>query len=184
MTVPARGPLPGKNTRRRNAPTVPTTRLPASGRSGRVPAIPGSYDLQTAGKAWWKWAWKLPQAAAWDTGALYVVARRASLEDDLAVLDTTADFDLGELLDIDDDAKRVRELEFVIGRLKAMAGGRVGVMKEMRELDKVLGLSPEALARLRWEIVDEKAKAEKKKETPKKLPANVKRLRAHDPSAA
>jgi hypothetical protein len=81
----ARGPLPQSEKARRNAPTIPTTKLPAGGRKGRAPTCP--YSLEKAGKAWWKWAWRQPQAAGWDDGALYSIARRASLEDDLAALD-------------------------------------------------------------------------------------------------
>lgn len=75
------GPLPEKDKRRRNEPTFPTTRLPVSGFRGRVPAVPKSVTLKTAGKAWWAWAWKTPQAAAWNAGHVWNVARRAQLED-------------------------------------------------------------------------------------------------------
>lgn len=166
------GPLPNEKARRRNAPTIPTTDLPASGRKGPAPKAPAAYPLKTAGKAWWKWAWSLPQACAWDDGSLYVAARRASLEDDLAALDHFDEFELGDLLGLDDEHKMLRELGSIIGRLKGMATGRTAVMKEMRELDNKLGLNPEALAKLRWKIVDDG-------ETKAKAPRRATRRRAH-----
>ena len=81
----ARGPLPKPGARRRNAPTIPTTSLKADGRG--VPAPDSPYALGEAGAAWWEWAWALPQACAWDDGALYAVARRAQLEDDMVALE-------------------------------------------------------------------------------------------------
>jgi hypothetical protein len=125
--------------------------------------VPGAYSLGEAGKSWWKWAWTTPQATGWDASALYTAARRASLEDDLAALELTAFDDLEdallELVGADGDDRRVRsaitDLEFGVRRLKGLAGGRVGVMKEMRELDGKLGLNPKALAELRWTILAE-----------------------------
>jgi hypothetical protein len=127
----SRGPLPDPNSRRRNKPTIPTTSLPAGGRKGRIPKVPASYALLTAGTAWWRWAWTLPQAAAWDDGSHYALARRAQLEDTMAALAV-------------DDAR-----------------GRLSVLKEMRELDRRFGLDPKAMAELRWTIVAEEAPAAK-----------------------
>jgi hypothetical protein len=146
--------LPNPNSRRRNAPTISTTSLPADGRKGRAPKPPESAQLQKAGAAWWKWAWSTPQSAAWDSGALYAIARRAQLEDDLAALDLVDDFDLAELLGLEDN-DMLRSLERVIGRLKGSSGGRVALMREMRELDKRLGLDPKAMAELRWKIAED-----------------------------
>jgi hypothetical protein len=164
----ARGPLPSPNARRRNAATIPSTKLQP--RKGRAPACPQAYSLKKAGRAWWNWAWKTPQASRWTQGDLYVVARRASLEDDLVALERADKFDVADLLlDLHgDDAIKAerevgREVEFLISKLKGLAGGRVGVMKEMRELDNRLGLNPKALADLRWEIDDG---TEGKAETP------------------
>ena len=116
-----RGPLPSPNARRTNAPTIPTTNLPASGRKGRAPALPSWVKLGAAGKAFWAWAWKTPQACAWGVGVGQepVVARRAALEDILAR---------------SEDAP-------------------LPLMKEMRELDDRLGLTPKGLEALRWKIV-------------------------------
>jgi hypothetical protein len=105
----SRGPLPQPGARRRNAPTIQSTSLPADGRKGRRRS---ARTRSAPGTRWWRWAWRLPQAAKWDDGALYAVARRAQLEDDLAALE---DVDLDErsdvLLDLvhaDEDIKRVQ----------------------------------------------------------------------------
>lgn len=178
------GPLPDPKARRRNTPTIPTTSLPAGGRKGRPPKVPDTYELREAGERWWKWAWGLPQAAAWDVGALYTLARRASLEDDLATLDLVDHFELAEILGLDEENDIIRRLEFTVGRLKSMAGGRLSVMKEMRELDGKLGLNPEALAKLRWTIVPDEDKTPAASKAAAKKPAAVRRLRAVDPIAA
>lgn len=178
----ARGPLPNANARRRNAPTVPTTALPASGRKGRAPEPPEAYPLGDAGRAWWKWAWKLPQATAWDAGALYTVARRAQLEDDRAAID------FGDLLEMDDllagaDEDAIQRVEWALSTLKKSATGSVALMKEMRELDGKLGLNPKALADLRWTIVDDDKPAAEKPKAPGPKRGKP-HLRAVDPTAA
>lgn len=179
----ARGPLPNAQKRRQNPPTIATTALPASGRKGRPPNPPAGYDLREAGRNWWKWAWGTPQATAWDPGARYAVARRAQLEDDLAALDT---FDPHSLdwffssLDLGDERSKrdaMRDLGEILGRLKALAGGRLAVVKEMRELEMHLGLGPKALAALRWAIVDDEPE-EKPAPTPADSGATVHQIRA------
>lgn len=168
-----RGPLPNKQKRRRNAPTIPTTELDVAGRKGRPPKVPGAYNLQEAGTEWWKWAWSTPQALAWDSGALYVVARRAQLEDDLSLIDSPFEAtELAELLGVDED-EAIGKLEYIVNRLAALAGGRLPIVKEMRELDKRLGLDPKAMAELRWEIVD---KSEAKAGGEAAAPAPTKKL--------
>lgn len=149
----SRGPVakPASQRRRRNAPTIPTTRLPRSGRQGRVPRCP--YELGAAGKAWWRWAWRTPQACAWDeVGHLYVVARRAQLEDDLRTLESSSlDLGLDQILD-PDVAEGVKA---VVSTLKRMAAGKLNVAGEMRQIEDRLGLTPQAMARLHFEIVDD-----------------------------
>jgi hypothetical protein len=160
----ARGPLPNEKKSRRNKDTIPTTQLPASGRKGRPPAAPKAYKFGNAAKEWWKWAWGLPQAMAWDKGALYVLARRAQLEDEVAALDESDDLierihdSFLRILETDDPLdlpERLTYLGLLMAKLKGLAGGRVTLLKEMRELDKVLGLTPKAMAELRWKIVDD-----------------------------
>ena len=153
------GPLPDPNRRRRNAPTIPTTNLPAGGREGPPPRIPKGTELGAAGKTWWRWAWSTPQAAAWDAGSFRVVLRRARLEDAVAVLE---EFDLGEPpSDPDELAGYLETLKWVIQMLKGVATGVLGVMREMRELDDRLGLTPKAMAQLRWTIVAEEEAPER-----------------------
>lgn len=173
-----RGPLPNPQRRRTNAPTIPTTNLPAEGRKGAPPRPPKTYELGTEGTAWWRWAWHTPQAAAWSAGDLYVVARRAALEDDLASLAAVRSLDALDALDAMDGGDP--ELKRLLCRVAALATGRLAVMKESRELDKVLGLTPKGMADLRWSIADnEKAKA-----PAATTPTTVRRLRAVDPEVA
>jgi hypothetical protein len=115
------GPLPDPNAIRRNAPTIPTTDLPASGRTTPAPDVPSWITLGEAGLAWWEWAWHTPQACGWSDGNLVTVAHRASLEDVLQ-----------------GDEK-----------------SRVSIIKEMREADARLGLTPKGMADLRWRVVDD-----------------------------
>lgn len=158
-----RGPLPDENRVRRNAPTIPTTQLPASGRKGPAPTPPVGAGLGAAGKRWWKWAWSTPQAAGWDDGSLYVVARRARLEDDLAAIDVVDEFSIGDFLDFEEEHRKVmRRLDDVLNRMKALAGGRMVLAREARELEDRLGLTPKGLAQLRWKIVADEAPAEVK----------------------
>lgn len=170
----APGPLPkpAGQKRRRNAATIPSTRLPAAGRKGRAPAVPSWLKLGKAGAAWWRWAWSTPQAAAWDPGSHVLVARRAALEDDLVTIES---LDFGELLDA-----LPGEFRVLVARLASLATGRLAIVKEMRELEQLLGLSPKALASLRWEIVDDE---EPKQEPTATQGATIRRLKAVDPVA-
>jgi hypothetical protein len=144
-----RGPLPEANSRRRNPPTIKATTLPAEGRRGEPPEPP--YRLGEAGRAWWEWAWRLPQAAAWDDGSTYFVARRARLEDDLAAIDRTDDLELDDLL-AGADKEAVERVQYALGALVRVASGSTTLMREMRELENRLGLNPKAMADLRWTI--------------------------------
>lgn len=145
-----RGPLPSDQKRRRNAPTIPTTSLPPDGFDAPTPTPPASTDLGPAGAEWWNWAWHTPQAAAWDAGALYAIARRASLEDDLAVVGNLESLDALDLANATPPAFRAMVL-----RLAGLATSRLTICREMRELDDRLGLTPKAMAQLRWKITDD-----------------------------
>jgi hypothetical protein len=172
------GPLPNPNRRRRNAPTIPGTELPAAGREGDAPDCP--YPLGERGRAWWAHAWATAQATAWDEGTLYVVARRATLEDDLRTLegaDGLLEETIDDVIGFGADPTAMRNLADAVRRMRGLATGRATVHKEMRELDDRLGLSPKGLAALRWKIVGGD-------EGEKEKPATVTRLRAVDPQAA
>ena len=147
------GALPQPSRRRRNEPKIPTTLLPAEGYDGPVPTCP--YRLGTEGRKWWRWAWRTPSAAAWGPGDTYSVARRAQCEDDLAALELP-NVDLAEYLDIDDSCALDR-LGDMMRRLRAIAGGRVGILKLAGDLDKRLGLDPKALLELRWTMAPPKS---------------------------
>lgn len=174
------GPLPNPNRRRTNPPTIPTTKLPASGYQGEIPECP--YRLEAAGEAWWLWAWRTPQASAWDPGSLYSLARRARLEDTLAALHLIDDFELLDLFAQGDIEARSR-VEWALRTLKASASGALAVQKEMRELDDKFGLTAKGLAALRWTIVPDGAD---EKPAPRAARASTSRnhLRAVDPNAA
>lgn len=149
------GPLPAENKRRRNTPTVPTTKLPVGGRTAPTPRPPTWAKLGKVGKAWWRWAWSTPQACAWAPGHEVMVARRASLEDDLAAIGTVNSLELWEILDA--QAEGANEIKALLQRLASLASGRLAICREMRELDDRLGLTPKSMAALRWTIVDDGA---------------------------
>lgn len=146
------GPLPDPHSIRRNAPTIPTTELRVSGRQGEIPEPPGWIELFQSGCSWWEWAWTTPQAIGWgdSVGMDALVGRRASLEDDLAAIEFVDNLDL---LDDEFQSEKAKALRDAVQRLAAMATGRLAIMREMRELDDRLGLSPKGLAQLRWKIV-------------------------------
>jgi hypothetical protein len=158
------GPLPDPKRRRTNAPTIPTTALPARGRPGRPPAVPSWVRLAKSGRAWWAFAWKTPQAAAWSVGDVPLVARRASLEDDLATIGRVDSLDA---LDLAGQLDPIVKL--IVGRLAALVTGKLAIIREMREIDDRLGLTPKGMAALRWQIVDDQAADA----APTKTPANV-----------
>jgi hypothetical protein len=181
----SRGPLPDPQARRRNAPTIPTTNLPAGGRKGRAPRAP--YKLDVPGADWWRWAWSLPQAVAWSSGDLYALARRARLEDDIAALRGAPELELEPLVelmaqaDVDTEALNViaEHIRYVLGVFQSLAGQKSTLEREMRELDDRFGLTPKGLVALRWTITKDPETQE-----PPKEKAPVRRLRAVDPAAA
>ena len=150
------GPLPAHDKRRRNAPTIPTVTLNASGPSTPPPEIPKWVTLHKAGSKWWKWAWRTPQACGWGTNVGFesMVSRRAMLEDDLDALEqaNTDVVEQAELLDLLEQGESIR---WMFQRLAGMSSGRLAIMKEMRELDDRLGLTPKGLAALRWVIIED-----------------------------
>lgn len=143
------GPLPDENRRRRNAPTIPVTKLPVGGRSTPAPRVPSFIRLGKSGRAWWKWAWSTPQACAWAPGHESMIGRRAALEDALAAISEVHSLDALDLLGTTDAA----EFRNLINQLASLATGRLAVYREMRELDDRLGLTPKGMAALRWTIV-------------------------------
>jgi hypothetical protein len=104
--------------------------------------------------AWWRWAWSTPQAAGWSVGDAYALARRAALEDDLAALELADEFDFESMVGAD-EREVARTVEYVIRKLKALAGGKMSLLREARELDDRFGLTAKGLAALRWTIVAE-----------------------------
>lgn len=174
-------PKPSDQRVRRNTPTIPTKALPLAGRVGRPPSCP--YPLGKSGKAWWSWAWATPQACAWHKGYLFTIARRAQLEDEvdaLRVVEGTLNLDefvdRAELDGLDDAVKDVKHL---IGVLKGLATGELTLMKEMREIEDRIGLTPKGMAALHWEIARDEVGA---KRDEKNEGAPGRRLKAVDPA--
>lgn len=150
-----RGPLPDKTAIRRNK-KVPTQKLPAAGYDGEIPDVPSWRPLGESGTAWWLWAWRTPQAAAWNLGDVDTVSRRASLEDDLAAIEAVGHIKVHELLGTELGVDTlVDQLDGAFRCLGRLAGGRMAVEPKMLALDKELGLAPHALANNRWEVVDD-----------------------------
>jgi hypothetical protein len=175
------GPLPTKNPRRRNQPAIPTTLLPAGGFAGPYPRPPKWVELGAAGKAWWRWAWHLPQAAGWSAGDLVAIARRASIEDDLAALRQVRGLNVEDVLTLvveDEVDTALRHLEFLARSLAALASNKITLCREARELDDRLGLTPKAMASLRWKIAAPEAAAAAP------TAPTTRRLRAVDSSAS
>jgi hypothetical protein len=135
------GPLPdpNKSERRRRKPwELASHRLPAAGRQGPAPKPP--QPLAGAALAWWQWAWKTPQACAWDVSTLYIVHRRAGIEGELA-----------------ENAEAPVETP---AEAKHLATAHVSLSRAADALDDKLGLSPKGLAMLRWTIEGEPAPME------------------------
>lgn len=153
-----RGPLPDPNAQRRNAPTIPVTELPAEGYQGEIPDVPCWVTLEAAGARYWSWAWRTQEAAAWGTGAVSVVARRAALEDDLAAIELATHHDLGGILESAWDRDKEDFIDLVSSTFRVLgklAGGKARISAEMLKMDEQLGLTPKARAQLRWTVKGE-----------------------------
>jgi hypothetical protein len=145
------GPLPDPDAERRNAPTIPTTKLPAGGRRGPIPDPPEWIPLGLAEMLWWRWAWRTPQACAWDDGQLVKVAHRARLEDTLAALSHADEFDT--FLHEVGAAEELREIKAIVGRLAGLVTNELGIIQKASDLDDRLGLSPKGRDQMRMKIV-------------------------------
>lgn len=146
------GPLPDPDAERRNTPTIPTTKLPAGGRRGPVPKLPAWIALGMAGRAWWQWAWRTPQACAWDDGQVVKIAHRATLEDDLAAVQRV---DMGDFLKDVANSQDAREVKLIVAHLAALTVGRLSILTKIADIDDRLGLSPKGRDNLRWKVVSD-----------------------------
>lgn len=182
-----RGPLPqpAEKRRRTNKPAIPTRSLPSAGFGGPYPRLPKGVQLGEAGMIWWRWAWRTPQAAAWDAGTHRALARRASLEDDDAALRRVDGLDLAGVLDLvheGEAADAIRDLTWLVQTLARLAGGRLAIAQKMLDLDRQFGLTTRSFHDLRFEIVAEDAP----KAAPAPagdIPSGPRRLRAVDQGA-
>jgi hypothetical protein len=185
--MPGRGPLskPAAKRVRRNQPTVPTRALPASGFAGPYPRIPKGVELGEAGRIWWRWAWRTPQAAAWDAGTHIALARRAQLEDIDAALDQVEGIDVSYALSLAREGEvvdAIQTLRWLVKQMAGLAGGRLAVYAKMLDLDRQFGLTTRSFYDLHFEIVAEEApKAEPAPAGD--IPSGPRRLRAVDRGA-
>lgn len=185
--MPGRGPIakPATKRVRRNKPTVPTRALPAGGFPGPYPRIPRGVELGEAGRTWWRWAWRTPQAAAWDAGTHVALARRAQLEDLAAALDQVHGLDISDALSLarcSEITNALKTLRWLVQQLASLAGGRLAVYAKMLDLDRQFGLTTRSFYDLHFEIVPDAEPKAEPAETGA-VPSGPRRLRAVDPSA-
>ena len=88
VRIPRRGtdlmpatPKPPGQRRRRNAGQAQWKQLPASGRKGKTPALPGDDWLESTHE-WWATIWASPMATAWEDADRDALIRLARLRDD------------------------------------------------------------------------------------------------------
>lgn len=124
------GPAPARNPRRRNA-RPDWFKLPREGRKGPAPDWPmGGRFPSTRVRELWESLWATPQAEAWEMlGWTRVVAR-------YAVLVVEAENDLAS---------------------PGERGPNASLLGEVRQLEDRIGLTPMAMRRLLWEVVDDAA---------------------------
>lgn len=99
-----RGPMPkdAAARRRRNTASPGQTVLPAEGRSGSVPALPGASGYSATVRRWWRDAWRSPMATQWDPATdVPALARLAALRD-RALAGTSNATELAEARQLED----------------------------------------------------------------------------------
>ena len=117
-------PLPKPNAGPSRRGLLATDRiLPAAGRQGPPPKWPSGHKPSRAERAAWRRLWSLPQAVAWETlPGIPEVVERYAR----ASCAVAKDLDEGQV--------------------------RAAMLAQLRGLESDLGLTPAALARLRWSI--------------------------------
>lgn len=175
------GPPPTGNARRRNA-TVAMTRLPAEGRRGRTPAWPLRPDIATQVKA--RRAAARVEQLEHELLSAESDARRGKLRAQLDAAEIRADV-LEQT--VEDQAALEREVWRELWRTpqavawerlrwtrevalyvrhKVLAElGDLEAAKESRQWSDRLGLNPQALLRLRWEVVTDEVQAKRDEPT-------------------
>jgi hypothetical protein len=76
-------PKPPGQRRRRNAGQTHWTHLPADGRKGATPALPGE-EWADSTRAWWATIWRSPMASVWQDADHDSLVRLARLRDEFA----------------------------------------------------------------------------------------------------
>lgn len=153
--MPGPAPKPAAQRRRRNVTTGRAT-LPAGGRGGRAPTLPGGKDMLAETRRWWRTVWASPMATAWIDADLPALVRLANLQD-LVARELRGWTDRERIGEIYQD-----EADQALGIVRVhLAGAMVStsVLAEMRQLEDRLGLTPMARRKLEWEIADDGAGA-------------------------
>lgn len=160
--MPGPAPKAAGTRQRRNAPMANTLQLPAEGRKGKAPEWPAGLNPSARAQLVWDGLWTTPQAVAWERlGWTRVVARYAEMV-------ASAERDLDDV----DDPKVYA----------AMLRAQTAIVPELRQLEDRLGLSPMAMLRLRWEVVEDEVAARRSARTPAKKTTAARRARK-DPRA-
>lgn len=143
--MPGPAPKPAGERRRRNAPMANTVHLPSEGRTEPAPVWPTGFGHGALADEIWAELWSTPQAVAWERlGYTRVVARYVGCL-------VAAERDLDDI----EDPKLYA----------SMLANQAKLLPEVRQLEDRLGLTPMAMLRLRWEVVEDElagARDEKK----------------------
>ena len=131
----------------------PTDReLPAAGRTAPPPAWPSGHRPTPEEAATWARLWALPQAVAWE-----------------------------QLPGVGEVVARYCRLTVVVSSQLNDGDVKAATLGQLRALEADLGLSPVALARLRWRIVETPTTSVSRSGRPQPTP---RRMRALDPPGA
>lgn len=97
--MPGPPPKPAAQRRRRNSPA--SVQLPAEGRQGKVPALPGGSKMTAATRSWWQEIWRSPMAVLWVASDVPVLVRLAKIVDQIERGEMSAAL-LGEARQLED----------------------------------------------------------------------------------
>lgn len=132
---------------------LPTDReLPAAGRSDPPPPWPSGHTPTPAEASTWARLWALPQAVAW-----------------------------ADMPGVAEVVERYARVSCAVAAQLDNGDPKAATLAQLRGLEADLGLSPTALARLRWRIVDTTTTSVSRSGRPQPTP---RRMRAIDPPVA
>lgn len=151
-------PKPAGQRRRRNA-TPGKAQLPAAGRRGPAPKLPGASTMLSETRAWWKLVWASPAATRWVPADLPNLHRLARLHDLVArQFRIVADGPIPHM----SERQVFRLADLISGRapdapiaITFESPVQAPMLAEIRQLEDRLGLTPMARLRLGWEIAED-----------------------------